>query len=476
MNTKQLSKMGIPSDCLNTAIKCIQKAAELKTPGNVIKSIITDIVAAPEKFVDGVVYDYDAALISCFNGLAAAIFAEKNFKRPEPISYKTWGTDIDEGSHSQMKQACNMPNAVAAAMMPDAHLGYGLPIGGVLALDNAVCPFAVGVDIACRMKLSLIDMPVATLDSKFNLYKEALERGTRFGIGDKGRSVFPQPKNHSVMDEDWDITKVTKSQKDKAHKQLGTSGSGNHFVEYGIFTVDEDCARELGLSAGQYVSILSHSGSRGPGSAVCNAYSTIAQTMLPNRYNDLGRLAWLDLDTEEGQEYWAAMELMGKFAAANHEVIHKSVSKLLGADLIWTVENHHNFAWKEVHGGKEVIVHRKGATPAGEGVLGVIPGSMGTPAFVVKGKGNPESLNSASHGAGRAMSRNAAKDKYTWKAVKNDLEKKGIIVLDAAADEVPGVYKDIFTVMEQQKDLVQIMGRFDPKIVLMCGDGSKSED
>jgi tRNA-splicing ligase RtcB len=190
----------------------------------------------------------------------------------------------------------------------------------------------------------------------------------------------------------------------------------------------------------------------------------------------LGRLAWLDLDTEEGQEYWAAMNLMGRFAAANHAIIHKNLSKLLGAQVLGDVENHHNFAWKEVHNGKELIVHRKGATPAGKGVLGVIPGSMASPAFVVRGLGNPDSLNSASHGAGRVMSRKKAGEKYNWKAVQKDLEKKGVRVLSAGADEVPGVYKDINEVMAEQSDLVEIVARFDPKIVKMCGDGSKAED
>jgi tRNA-splicing ligase RtcB len=182
------------------------------------------------------------------------------------------------------------------------------------------------------------------------------------------------------------------------------------------------------------------------------------------------------LDSEAGQEYWAAMNLMGDYAAANHDVIHRLVSKLLGAQIISGVENHHNFAWKEIHGGRELIVHRKGATPAGEGVLGVIPGSMASPAFVVRGRGNAESLNSASHGAGRRMSRKKAKDKYNWKAVQKDLEKKGVRVLSAGADEVPGVYKDIEDVMQQQADLVEIVARFDPKIVKMCDDGSKAED
>ena len=140
------------------------------------------------------------------------------------------------------------------------------------------------------------------------------------------------------------------------------------------------------------------------------------------------------------------------------------------------VENHHNFAWKETHGGREVIVHRKGATPAGKGALGVIPGSMATPAFVVRGLGNPESLDSAAHGAGRVMSRKKAKGIFNWKAQQADLASRGVRVLSAGADEVPGVYKDIHTVMQHQQDLVAVIARFDPKIVKMCADGSRAED
>jgi tRNA-splicing ligase RtcB len=140
------------------------------------------------------------------------------------------------------------------------------------------------------------------------------------------------------------------------------------------------------------------------------------------------------------------------------------------------VENHHNFAWKEIHQGKEWIVHRKGATPAGKGVLGVIPGSMATPGFVVKGRGNQASLNSASHGAGRQMSRTQAKSKYTWNAVRNQLGVQGIRVISAGADEAPGAYKDILSVMAAQQDLVDIVAQFDPKIVKMCEDGSPAED
>ncbi|WP_231742557.1 RtcB family protein [Polystyrenella longa] len=370
-----------------------------------------------------------------------------------------------------MRDACALPMAFGAALMPDAHVGYGLPIGGVLACENAVIPYAVGVDIACRMKLSVFDLPVETLDTARDACKTALEKGTRFGVG----AAYQRKQQHEVMDQDWAVTRITRERKDTAWKQLGTSGSGNHFVEFGILTIDVR-DEDLGLDPGTYLSLLSHSGSRGAGAAVCNTYSSIARANMPIGGEKFGRLAWLDLDSEAGQEYWAAMNLMGEYAAANHAVIHRQVSRLLGAESIATVENHHNFAWIEEHHGKEVVVHRKGATPAGPGVLGVIPGSMADPAFVVRGKGNVDSLHSASHGAGRRMSRRKAKDKYNFKSVRNTLRDRGIDVLSAGADEVPGVYKDIREVMAAQEDLVETIARFDPKIVKMSGDGSRPED
>jgi tRNA-splicing ligase RtcB (3'-phosphate/5'-hydroxy nucleic acid ligase) len=271
------------------------------------------------------------------------------------------------------------------------------------------------------------------------------------------------------------VTRITRESKDRAWSQLGTSGSGNHFVEFGILSLENDDA-ELNLKKGEYVALLSHSGSRGTGAAVCSTYSAIAQARLPQRYKDFGRLAWLEMSSQEGQEYWAAMNLMGEYASANHAVIHRNMSKLLGAEVIAGVENHHNFAWLEKHNGRDVYVHRKGATPAGAGVLGMIPGSMADPGFVVRGKGNTASLDSASHGAGRRMSRTQANATYNFRAVQKDLEKKGVTILSAGADEVPYAYKNILEVMAAQSDLVDIVARFDPKIVKMCGDGSKAED
>lgn len=460
MNTTQLRKLGVPDDCIPAAIQALQAAAAQGARGKEIKERIKQVVASPADFVAD----------PHFGAFAQELTQVGVVEEHEPIPYQTWGTDIDHAAHHQMRQSCSLPMARGAALMPDAHVGYGLPIGGVLALENAVVPYAVGVDIACRMKLSVLDLPADSLEDQFHRYKTALTNGTRFGVG----SVHEKPQDHAVMDADWSITRITREHKDKAAKQLGTSGSGNHFVEFGLLTLSQPAA-ELGLETGSYVALLSHSGSRGTGASVCDVYSRMAQARLPKKYTDFGRLGWLDLDSEAGQEYWAAMNLMGDYASANHDVIHRLVSKLLGARIIAGVENHHNFAWKEVHNGQELIVHRKGATPAGAGALGVIPGSMADPAYVVRGKGNAASLNSASHGAGRRMSRTAARDKYNFRAVQRDLEIKGIRVLSAGSDEVPYVYKNIRDVMAAQTDLVEVLAEFQPKIVKMSDDG-RSED
>ena len=463
MNARQLTKLGVPEECVHSAIQAIQQVAQAGVlKGNAVKTRIKEVLAQPESFVSD----------EHFGRFAAELIDEQQFVRPEPAAYRTWGDQyIDPAAHAQMRQSCAVPVAVAGALMPDAHVGYGLPIGGVLACENAVIPYAVGVDIACRMKLSVLDAPVETLDRRFEMYRVALERGTRFGVGCEHKPAM----SHAVMEEDWNVTRITRELKDKAWRQLGTSGSGNHFVEFGILTLPAG-ADDFDLAPGEYVALLSHSGSRGAGASVCSTYSAIARTRLPRRYADADRLAWLELDTEAGQEYWAAMNLMGDYAAANHAVIHKHVAKLLGAEILAGVENHHNFAWKEMHGGRELIVHRKGAIPAAAGELGVIPGSMASPAYVVRGKGNADSLNSASHGAGRQMSRKAALQKFNYRAVKNDLEQRGVHILSAGADEVPGVYKNIDDVMREQTDLVEVIARFDPKIVKMCGDDSPAED
>lgn len=399
------------------------------------------------------------------------------------IPYRQWGSDIEEGALRQMENAKSLPVSVAAALMPDAHQGYGLPIGGVLATDNAVIPYAVGMDIACRMKMTVLDLPVSDLIGSKAKLSNALSRETQFGVGAKFRPHL----DHPVMELDWSVSPITKANYEKALAQLGTSGSGNHFAEFGVLTLAEPAVlwsnpaatgRHAGkeLAAGTYLALLSHSGSRGVGGQIAQHYSKLAAKRHPELPKEQSHLSWFDLDSDDGREYWAAMELMGQYAAANHELIHRRVARNLKADVLADVENHHNFAWRETHCGREVIVHRKGATPATEGTLGIIPGSMGTPGYVVKGKGNAESLNSASHGAGRRMSRTAAFSTFTKRQMKDFLDERGITLLSAGLDECPMAYKDIDEVMAAQKDLVDVVARFDPKIVRMAGGNERPED
>ncbi|CAN5498600.1 RtcB family protein [soil metagenome] len=405
--------------------------------------------------------------------LAAALEQERNrpywIERDAPAPYRIWGEELEQGALDQMKNAARLPVAVLGALMPDAHQGYGLPIGGVLATDNAVIPYAVGVDIACRMKLSVYDVEADQLARMNDTLIRALNRETVFGTG----GAHQKPLQHDVLDEDWTGTAITKRLFDKARAQLGTSGSGNHFVEFGTLTLDQP---DLGIEAGKFLALFSHSGSRGSGASIADFYSRLARDLHPELPPELRYLSWLDMNSAPGQEYWYAMDLMGKYAHANHDLIHQKVAKAIGAKVIAGVENHHNFAWKEVHDGRELIVHRKGATPAGAGVLGVIPGSMSTPGFVVRGKGVAESLASASHGAGRRMSRTAAREKYPWSHIKPLLEEAGVQLLSAGIDENPHAYKDIHVVMSQQSDLVDVLARFDPKIVKMADAAEKPED
>lgn len=464
MNTKDLLHLGVPAgEPITRACEFILAFRDRGGDMSQLADEVAAIVANPAAFLGDPMRE----------AFARALYAPP-FKQRETLApWRQWGSGLEPDAVKQMANACALPVAVAGALMPDAHIGYGLPIGGVLATEDAVIPYAVGVDIACRMKMTVFDRKVNTIAGQKDRLANIIEAETRFGVG----CEFKQRRQHEVMDEDWSVSPITQRLRDKAWGQLGTSGSGNHFVEFGIFTVKKPV---LGLAPGEYVALLSHSGSRGTGAQVCQHYSRIAMDRHGELPKELKHLAWLSLDEAAGQEYWAAMDLMGRYAAANHELIHRHIAKKLGAHVILDIENHHNFAWKERHiiegEEREVIVHRKGATPAGAGVLGIIPGSMAAPGFVVQGKGEPESLNSASHGAGRVMSRTKALQSFTWSSVKRLLAENDVTLLSAGLDEVPGVYKDIAQVMAAQTDLVETLGRFDPKLVKMCPSGERPED
>ncbi|PVY40862.1 RtcB family protein [Pontibacter virosus] len=385
---------------------------------------------------------------------------------PEAKEYTIYGAaGIEAGVLSQMDTAMRLPVSVGGALMPDAHQGYGLPIGGVLATKDAVIPYAVGVDIGCRMSMSLYAIDADILTKQSEQLKRMLLDNTRFGT-----ATFKNPKDHAIMERpEFAAIPVVKSLKDRAYSQLGSSGGGNHFVEFGVVEL-HDAQNEFGLPTGHYLAALSHSGSRGIGASIAGHYTKLAMQncRLPQ---EARHLAWLDLNTAEGQEYWLAMNLAGDYASACHHQIHERLATALGEQPLAVVENHHNFAWKEKDAaGNEVIVHRKGATPAGQGVLGIIPGSMATPGFIVRGKGEASSLNSASHGAGRVMSRTKAKQTLSLPQVQLYLQEAGVEVIGSGLDEAPMVYKDIRQVMQSQQDLVEVVGTFNPRIVRMCGD------
>ncbi len=390
-----------------------------------------------------------------------------------PVDYAIYGaSEIENGAKAQMNVAMKLPVAVAGALMPDAHQGYGLPIGGVLATSNAVIPYGVGVDIGCRMALSIFDLPASFLEENVMMLKDVILRNSKFGAGNG--YLRHERIDHGVLDNKlFTENSLLSSLKDKAWTQLGSSGGGNHFVEFGVVEF-EDKDEVLNIERGTYLGLLTHSGSRGMGATIAGHYTKLAKSLCKLPYQ-AENLAYLDLDTHEGQEYWLAMNLAGDYASACHEVIHKKIKLALGAELLAQVENHHNFAWKETWNDQEVIVHRKGATPAAKGVMGIIPGSMATPGFLVRGKGEVKAIQSASHGAGRLMSRTQAIKTLSPHNLKKMLTDKGIMLLGAGMDEAPMAYKDIHAVMASQKDLVDVVAKFSLKIVSMTDDGSRED-
>ena len=400
--------------------------------------------------------------------------ADEEAIRAEPIPYQVWGEGFEEITLRQMDNAAQLPVSQAGALMPDGHPGYGLPIGGVLATDNSVIPYGVGMDIACRLRLSIFREGPALLNAQRERFRKALLFNTRFGIGRRDGEWPPgQQRDHPMLDDPrWRELPILRRQHDKAVAQMGTSGTSNHFAEWITFTALEDIP-QLGLQAGEVrLAFVTHSGSRGVGATIAQEYTRVAKAVHPNLSKQLLELAWLDLDSEAGQEYWLAMQVAGDFASACHETIHNTVLKAAGLEAAAFVENHHNFAWQENHGGRKVIVHRKGATPAAKGKLGVIPGTMADKGYLVVGLGHPESLNSSSHGAGRPRSRTASKAQITRHERDKYLRRRGVELLnpDAGVDEAPQAYKDPEQVINQQLELARPIGTFMPLMVMMASD------
>jgi len=455
------------NEALGVALKINSKRLGFKREEMLQK--FKEVVENPETFLEDKIFSPLSNMLLNMDKIEKEYIPLKTDVDP----YEVYGEEhIELGAKKQMSTAMKLPVTIAGALMPDAHQGYGLPIGGVLATNNAVIPYGVGVDIGCRMALSVFDLPASYLESNRDGLRKILMKSTRFGAGNG--FLKHERLDHEVLENNlFKENSFVQNLKDKAWTQLGSSGGGNHFVEFGVMEFKSE-DKELGVSEGKYLALLTHSGSRGLGATIADHYTKLAMGICKLPY-EAKHLAYLDLNSSEGQEYWLAMNLAGDYASACHEVIHEKVLVELGAERLTKVENHHNFAWKEKWKGKEVIVHRKGATPASEGAMGIIPGSMASAGFLVRGKGEEKAINSASHGAGRLMSRTQAIKTLSRKDVTKRLEDLGITLIGAGIDEAPMAYKDIHAVMDAQKDLVDVVASFHPKVVRMADDGSKED-
>jgi tRNA-splicing ligase RtcB (3'-phosphate/5'-hydroxy nucleic acid ligase) len=464
LNIQDLSVIEFPSDVAKSLALNIMNRHFKHTPNGEKLEIILKVLKQPERYLN------DNELSVLAYKLMPELLTEESFRtyalNDQPKHFDVFGIKhIETNAIKQMELAMRLPVAERGALMPDAHQGYGIPIGGVLATKNSVIPYGVGMDIGCRMAMTILDLPGSYVEHHAYELKQALHDCTHFG----NEGGLESRANHEVLDDaHFKQTDLLRRLHGKATRQLGSSGSGNHFVEFGI--VELRASNAVGVAEGRYAAILSHSGSRSLGAGIAQHYTDIAmqQCKLPKEAKSL---AWLDLNSDAGMEYWMSMNLAGAYAKACHDVIHKNLCDALGFHALATVENHHNFAWKEkLSDGFEYVVHRKGATPAADGVLGIIPGSMIAPGYIVSGLGNPLSLNSAAHGAGRKLSRLKAKNSVTMSSLKKQLSSEDITLIGGSTEEAPAAYKDIDLVMKAQSTLISVEGKFFPKIVRMSKD------
>jgi tRNA-splicing ligase RtcB (3'-phosphate/5'-hydroxy nucleic acid ligase) len=372
------------------------------------------------------------------------------------------GVDLEPPAVKQAYDAAALPITQRVVVLPDGHPGYGVPIGaGVETESNAVIPGAVGMDIGCRMRLSIVDISPEAYRAQRARFAQAARQVGKFGLGAQfsGKTAL----DHKVMsDPRWSNLPV--KLKSLAQLQLGTSGGGNHFLDIVTGTAVQPFGK---LAAGEeFVAIMTHSGSRNPGKQLAEYYMALAVKETAREARGIPReLCWLRLDQDAGREYWDAMSLMGDYASACHELIHQRLLSALGLQARAVYENHHNFAWRTPSG----ILHRKGATPAGRGEFGIIPGSSGTPSYLCIGKGSTEALETSSHGAGRPCSRSEAKRRHDPERFRRLMAKADILHYGVAPDETAFAYKDIRRVMEMQRDIVDVVAEMHPSIVVMGG-------
>jgi tRNA-splicing ligase RtcB (3'-phosphate/5'-hydroxy nucleic acid ligase) len=364
----------------------------------------------------------------------------------EKLPIKLWLDDIDDGALQQAKNFANLPFAFKwIAIMPDSHFGYGMPIGGVLATKGAVIPNAVGVDIGCGM--CAVKTSLQTIDTE-----------TLKNIMSEIRKLIPLGFNHHKDKQDWNRfydapshIPIISQELQAAQHQLGTLGGGNHFIE-------------IQKGSDGFIYVMLHSGSRNFGFKIAHEYHEKAKELCEKYYSNIPDkdLSFLPIDTQDANDYFEAMKFALEFAKENRlrmisaikEAFYMNIADVSYDDVI---NIHHNYAAYEHHFGENVIIHRKGATSAREGQIGLIPGSQGTKSYIVRGKGNPESFMSCSHGAGRRLGRKQAQRELNLADEKKKLDDQGIIHAirsNSDLDEASGAYKDIKTVMSKDRKSV----------------------
>ncbi len=378
------------------------------------------------------------------------------------VPIKIWADNIEDDALKQAQNLANLPFAFKhIAIMPDVHTGYGMPIGGVLATNDVIIPNAVGVDIGCGMcavKTSLDNIDKDKLKEIINRIKMVVPLGFEHHKKKQSKDLMPQFNGdikNSIVEQEYE----------SALTQIGTLGGGNHFIE-------------IQKGSDNHIWIMLHSGSRNIGLKVASHYNRLAVSLNEKWKSPVPRqwqLAYLPVDDKEGEKYIQEMRFCVDFAFANRKLMMDRIKELFFDIMKGKIEFDeminiaHNYAALEKHFGKMVWVHRKGATLATEDTIGIIPGSQGTPSYITRGKGNPESFMSSSHGAGRIMGRNRARKELELNKEIEKLESKGIIHSIRSKrdlDEAPSCYKDIDEVMENQKDLVEVVLKLEPLAVI----------
>ncbi|MFZ5823425.1 MAG: RtcB family protein [Bacillota bacterium] len=386
---------------------------------------------------------------------------------------KIWG-EPDESSVLQAVRCRRVGDVAAVALMADHHKGYSQPIGGVVAYRGQISPSGVGYDIACGNKAVRTDLKVAAIRRDLPKIMDAIFAQVSFGIGRKNK----RPVDHVLFDDPtWRDLPEVGALKDLAYAQLGTVGAGNHFVD--LF--EEEATGMLWVGV--------HFGSRGFGHKTATGFLNLAHgrpfdAKAPGESMDQDPTV-IPLHTSLGQAYLAAMQLAGRYAYAGRDLVVEQVLRILGARATFTVHNHHNFAWVEQHGGEELVVVRKGATPLAPGQLGFGGGSMADISVVIRGRETDEAraaLFSTVHGAGRIMSRTEAAGKMNWKKgtrtggkishaqMMDAVRRFGVELRGAGTDESPFVYRRLAQVLDAHRETLEVLHLLRPIGVAMAGE------